>query len=91
MFESPGSRFALRTALFAIGATLSSLSGLGIADGLQNTDVLVSVSTGFTAMLTYAGIGASFGSVEPFVGRMHSDPDVPSPPAEAQEPDPEDI
>lgn len=91
MFESPGSRFALRTALFAIGATLSSLSGLVIADGLQNTDILVSVSTGFTAMLTYAGIGASFGSVEPFIGNMHNNPEVPVPPAEAEDPDPETI
>jgi hypothetical protein len=87
MFESPGSRFALRTALFAVGATLSSLSGLVVADGFQSTDVLIAGSTGFTALLTYAGIGASFGSVEPFIGRQHSDPDVPVPPAEAEEPD----
>lgn len=88
MFESPQSRYLLRagvaTGLGALGALQVALidGSFSALDGVAIATATLTVAGG------YLGIGAASGSMEPFVGNKHSDPDVPIPPAQPEDPAP---
>lgn len=73
MFKSAEARYALRVVLVGLASFLTALQAAG-------TDAWLScLIGGAVAALTYAGIGAASGSVEPFIGNRMQPP--PEPPA----------
>ena len=91
MFESPGSRYALRAGVATLLGLLGALQVALIDGSFSALDGIAVATATVTVAGGYLGIGAASGSMEPFVGNKHSDPDVPVPPAEAEEPDPQDL
>lgn len=69
MFDSPTSRYVLRSVLFGVSAFLVSLQASGLGSQLNWGEVLNAAIAGGIACLAYAGIGQVSASVEPNVGR----------------------
>lgn len=67
MFQ-PTTRYILRCSLIAVAAIISSLVASTVGSGLTLNEVFVALGSGFTAGMSYAGIGAASKNVEPHVG-----------------------
>lgn len=86
MFRSPASRFTLRVGVVATLAGLATLRA-SIGDGIDAEEWVALAENTLAAGAAYAGIGAAFGAVEPFVGNKKDDAQVPVPPADPVRPE----
>ena len=68
MFDTPASRYVLRSVLFGVSAFLVSLQASALGSSLDWGEVINAAIAGGIAGLAYAGIGAASASVEPNIG-----------------------
>lgn len=72
MFDTPASRYVLRSILFGVSAFLVSLQASALGSSLEWSEVLNAAIAGGIAGLAYAGIGAASSAVEPNVGNKRA-------------------
>ena len=86
MFDSPQSRYLLRSGVATLLAFLASL-GVAITDDSITGSEWVTIALATVGALgAYLGVGAAVPAVEPFVGNRYEGADVPVPPAEPRPP-----